>query len=112
MKHLTRNFLDNDEYKREDVWMYDDVCEKQLISVYLKDSSNPFCAKNGWCESTVQIRLPKEKMKWASEDEAPVLEIPSVYHRSLTDIITSVFQDSVACSSRELVSIVSMFRRS
>jgi hypothetical protein len=96
MKHLTWNFLDVDEYKREDVQIYDNVREKQFISAYLKDSTNPFHAKNGWCKSTVQIRLPKEKMKWASEDEAPVLEIPGVYHRSLTDIITSVFQDSVA----------------
>lgn len=96
MKRLTRNFLDDDEYKREDARIYDDVREKRLISVYLKDSSNPFRAENGWRESTVQIRLPKEKMKWASEDEAPVLEIPGVYHRSLTDVIMSVFQDSVA----------------
>ncbi|KAG1855214.1 hypothetical protein DFJ58DRAFT_841220 [Suillus subalutaceus] len=96
MKHLTRNFLDDNEYKREDAQIYYDVCEKRLISAYLKDSTNPFRAKNGWRESTVQICLPKEKMKWASEDEAPVLEIPGVYHHSLTDVITSVFQDSVA----------------
>ncbi|KAG2070080.1 hypothetical protein BDR04DRAFT_1128621 [Suillus decipiens] len=43
----------------------------------------------------VQIRLLKEKMKWISEDEASVLEIPGVYHHSLTDIITSIFQDSI-----------------
>ncbi|KAG2030541.1 hypothetical protein BDR03DRAFT_987033 [Suillus americanus] len=77
MKHLTRNFLDDDEYKREDVRIYDN------------DSTNPFHTKNGWHESTVQIRLPKEKMKWASEDEAPVLEIPGVYHHSLTDAYSS-----------------------
>jgi hypothetical protein len=37
-------------------------------------------------------------MKWATETEAPELEIPGVYHRSIVDIIESVFMDDVAAS--------------
>jgi len=43
-----------------------------------------------------RICLPKEKQRWASEEDAPELEIPGVYHCSLFDIITAVFEDDVS----------------
>jgi hypothetical protein len=70
--------------------------EKKLVEDYLKDASNPFRADNGWRESSVKIRLPKEKMKWSSETDAPELEIKGVHHRSLTNVIASVFEDSAS----------------
>ncbi|KAG2335506.1 hypothetical protein BDR05DRAFT_898361, partial [Suillus weaverae] len=70
--------------------------KKRLIAQYLEDHSNPFSARNGWKESSVYIRLPKEKVKWPSEDDAPKLEIKGVRHRSLIDIIKEVFEDGVA----------------
>jgi hypothetical protein len=96
MKRLAKSFLDDDNYRREDARTYDDVREKRLLGDYLKDKSNPFRIENGWRNSSVKIRLPKEREKFPSEDEAPEMEIPGVYHRSITDIITSVFEDSVA----------------
>lgn len=96
MRRLALDFLDDDEYRREDARVYDAVREKRLIQDYLKDRSNPFHVENGWRCSSVNIRLPKEKEKFASEEEAPEMEIPGVYHRSLTDIIVSVFQDSIS----------------
>ncbi|KAG2134481.1 hypothetical protein DEU56DRAFT_738558, partial [Suillus clintonianus] len=81
---------------KEDARNYDDVREKRLLGDYLKDKSNPFRVENGWRSSSVKIRLPKEREKFPSEDEAPEMEIPGIYHRSITDIIASVFEDSVA----------------
>ncbi|KAG1803549.1 uncharacterized protein HD556DRAFT_1227092 [Suillus plorans] len=98
MKHLGWDFLDDDNYRREDARVYDTVREKRLIQDYLKDRSNPFHMENGWHCSSVKIRLPKEKERFASEEDAPEMEIPGVYHRSLTDIITAVFQDSISCT--------------
>ncbi|KAG1840740.1 hypothetical protein F4604DRAFT_1598686 [Suillus subluteus] len=95
MKHLTRVFLDDDEYRKEDMRIFDDVQEKRLIKEYLKDRSNPFRVENGWRSSSVKIRLPKEKVKFTSEEDAPELEITGVHHRSLTDVIRSVFEDSI-----------------
>ncbi|KAG2337489.1 hypothetical protein BDR05DRAFT_978478 [Suillus weaverae] len=54
--------------------------------------------ENGWHCSLVKICLPTEKEKFTSEEEAPEMEIPGVYHCSLTDIIMSVFQDSISCT--------------
>jgi len=96
VKRLFHTFLDDDEYRREDARQYNDIREKKLVEDYLKDHTNPFHATHGWKESSVRIRLPKEKMKWPSEVDAPEIEIKGVRHRSLTEIITSVFKDSVA----------------
>ena len=94
--HRLTTFLDDDQYRREDARMFNLPREKKLVEDYLKDASNPFRADNGWRESSVKIRLPKEKMKWSSETDAPELEIKGVHHRSLTNVIASVFEDSAS----------------
>ncbi|KAG2112883.1 hypothetical protein DEU56DRAFT_749192, partial [Suillus clintonianus] len=70
--------------------------ELKLLDEYLKNKSNPFQEEYGWRQSTVKIRLPKEKVKFASEADAPELEIPGVHHRCLTDLITHVFENEVS----------------
>ncbi|PCH39582.1 hypothetical protein WOLCODRAFT_86000, partial [Wolfiporia cocos MD-104 SS10] len=57
-----------------------------------------FSAADGWNKSSVTVRLLKEKEKWADESEAPQLEVPDVYHRSLLDIIKTVCRDPEASS--------------
>ena len=94
--HRLMTFLDDDQYRRADARIFNIPREKKLVEDYLKDTSNPFHADNGWWESSVKIPLPKEKMKWPSETAAPQLEIKGVHHRSLTNVITSVFEDSAS----------------
>ena len=53
--------------------------------------------RNGWQESTVNIKLPDEKI-CQKEADAPVLEIPGVFHRSLIEVITTALQDDSAKS--------------
>jgi hypothetical protein len=55
MKCLTWDFLDDNNYRREDAQTYDDVCEKRLLQDFLKDRLNPFHVENGWHCSTVKI---------------------------------------------------------
>jgi hypothetical protein len=75
--------------------IFDDVREKRLVKEYLTDQSNLFRVENGWRSSSVKICLPKEKVKFTSEEDAPELEITGIHHHSLTDIITSVFEDTI-----------------
>lgn len=89
-------FLDDPLFCQKDAVGITHTRESKLLDRYLDDKSNPFQEEYGWCESTVRIRLPKEKQKWASEEDAPELEIPGVYHRSLIDIITAVFEDDIS----------------
>jgi hypothetical protein len=58
-------------------------------------SKSPLTNRNGWRESTVKIKLPAEKVS-QREDDAPVLEIPGVYHRSLIEVVTTALQDDNA----------------
>ena len=57
--------------------------------------STPFANTNRWKKSSVYIRLPCEKVL-QEEDTAPILEVPSVYHRSLIEVITTALQDAAA----------------
>jgi len=91
-------YIDDPLFNKEDARGFSHTREKKLLDDFLKDRSNPFRTEHGWRQSSVEIRLSKEKVKWDSEEDAPVLEIPGVYHRSITDIITSVFEDTVASS--------------
>ncbi|KAH7921017.1 hypothetical protein BV22DRAFT_1107414 [Leucogyrophana mollusca] len=89
-------FLQDPLFDPKDLPGFNHAREAKLLDNYLKNKANPFREENGWQRSTVRIRFPKERTTWPSETDAPELEIPNVLHRSLSDIITSVFQDDVS----------------
>ncbi|KAH9480133.1 hypothetical protein JR316_0006730 [Psilocybe cubensis] len=60
------------------------------------NSGLAFKHEDGWIKSTVQIPLPCEQAKHLSEDAAPVLEVPNVYHCSLIATIKAALQDESA----------------
>ncbi len=49
-----------------------------------------------WKEDSVEIPLPQKGFSWSSEADAPVIKIDGVWHRLLTEVLTSAFQDSSA----------------
>ncbi|KAG2033983.1 hypothetical protein BDR03DRAFT_935455 [Suillus americanus] len=89
-------FFEDPLFRSEDAIGITHAHESKLLDKYLDDKTNPFREEYGWQESMARIHLPKEKQKWASEEDAPELQIPGVYHRSLVDIITAVFKDDVS----------------
>ncbi|KAF8838869.1 hypothetical protein BDN67DRAFT_991113 [Paxillus ammoniavirescens] len=74
--------------------------EKKHIEKYLCNNTNPFRAEHGWCMSSVTVQLPKEKVKWdsAEDPDIPIIHIDSIHHCCITNIIVSVFQDSITSS--------------
>jgi hypothetical protein len=72
-------FIDDPLFNKEDAHGFSHTREKKLLNNFLKDKSNPFWTEHGWRQSSVDISLPKEKVKWNSEEDAPVLTIPGVY---------------------------------
>ncbi|KAG1864616.1 hypothetical protein C8R48DRAFT_656144 [Suillus tomentosus] len=89
-------FLRDPSFKQADLVGFNHTRESKQLDDYLDGRSNPFHEHYGWQRSTVKIRLPNEKAKFPSETDAPELAIPGVYHRSLVDIITCVFEDDVS----------------
>lgn len=95
LQRLT-GFVGDPLFNNMDAASFSHTRESKNIDAYLEKKSNPFREEYGWHHSAVKIRLPKEGTKWNAETEAPELEISGVHHRSITDIIESVFQDDVA----------------
>ncbi|KAG2032551.1 hypothetical protein BDR03DRAFT_873697, partial [Suillus americanus] len=87
-------FFKDPLFHSEDAIRITHACESKLLNKYLDNKMNPFLEEHGWQESMARICLPKEK-KWASEEDAPELQIPGVYHCSLVHIITAVLEDDV-----------------
>jgi len=75
---------------RRELRRLDGEANSDGASVHLK-------TQNAWRESTVKLKLPAEKV-CQKEADAPILEIPGVYHRSLIEVITTALQDSSAKS--------------
>lgn len=55
-----------------------------------------FPSKDGWKETSVMIRLPAEKVRHTSEDDAPRFEVDGLFYRPLKDVIVSAFQEATA----------------
>lgn len=91
LDRLTR-LLVNSPIKPEELIGFLHTCEEQQMDKYLKAKDNPFQAEYGWHKSSIKIRLPKEKVKFPSESDAPEIMVGSIWHRDLTDIIVNVFQ--------------------
>ncbi|KAG2154065.1 hypothetical protein DEU56DRAFT_726530 [Suillus clintonianus] len=91
-------FLCDPRFNSADLVGFSHAREIKQLDDYLERKSNPFCEEYEWQQSTVKIRLSNERAKFPSENDTPQLEIPGVYHRSLTDIITQTFEDDVSTS--------------
>jgi hypothetical protein len=55
-----------------------------------------FLPKDGWKETPVKIRLPAERVRHASEGDAPEFEVNGVFYRPLIGVIISAFQEAAA----------------
>jgi hypothetical protein len=89
------SFVSDPLFRHADALSFSHTREVKNMDAYLQDKANPFREEYGWHKSAVKIRLPKEGTKWPSETDAPELEIPGVYHRSIVDIIESIFTGNV-----------------
>jgi hypothetical protein len=99
LQSLVDNVLLADDYDNTHLKNFSVRSElRRLDGDFEKDSSSlPFSHENGWKKSTVRIKLPAEGVK-QTEDSAPELEVPGVYHRSLLEVFTTALQDESAKS--------------
>ncbi|SJL13966.1 uncharacterized protein ARMOST_17418 [Armillaria ostoyae] len=59
----------------------------------LDTDSVPMDGTDGWFHDRVTLHLPQKDVRHNSEQEAPTLDIPDVWHRSILDVVRSAFQD-------------------
>ena len=70
--------------------------ENARLDMYIRKGGHPFKTQDGWHKATLEIPLPVEGQQIGSEDQAPRISIPGLYHRRITDIIRSVCASDVA----------------
>ncbi|KAK0436054.1 uncharacterized protein EV420DRAFT_1246351, partial [Desarmillaria tabescens] len=61
---------------------------------HLDSDSPPVFAADGWIRDHVTLYLPQTGVCHASEEEAPTLDIPDIWHGSLLDIVRLAFEDA------------------
>lgn len=80
------------EFSLEDMKAYSSDREHRLLDNY-HEPSGVFSAADGWQETSVKIRLPKEDVKYPSETDAPEFEVKGLWYRRLREVIKSAFED-------------------
>lgn len=80
-------------YDAKDLKGFTHAREMKLLDKYLQTQNNPFNEEHGWKCSSVSFHLPKEKTCFASEEDAPTITVDGIYHRDLTDVVKSAFED-------------------
>ncbi|OJT15888.1 hypothetical protein TRAPUB_1049, partial [Trametes pubescens] len=76
-----------------DLAKFDASHEVQRLDTYTEDvDGSPLSARDGWVNGSVAIRLPKEKVRYTSEEAAPTFTVTGVYYRPLVDVIQSAYQ--------------------
>ena len=99
LQSLVNNVLLADDYDREHLKNFSARSEIRRLDTEpgKGSSSTPFTHENGWKQSTVRIKLPAENVN-QTEDSAPELEVPGVYHRSLLEVFITAVQEESAKS--------------
>ncbi|KAK0495236.1 hypothetical protein EDD18DRAFT_1354451 [Armillaria luteobubalina] len=90
LNHLVTDILHVPDFSANDLKDFNANHEaKQLDSDTL-----PMFAANGWICDHITLQLLQSGVCHASEDAAPSLNIPNVWHHSLLDIVCLAFQDT------------------
>ncbi|KAI0369443.1 hypothetical protein BV20DRAFT_946216 [Pilatotrama ljubarskyi] len=83
------------EYRREHINDFNANRENDRLDKH-GETPNTFAPEDGWRVGSVKIRLPKERHRHASEEDAPVLEVSEVYYRSLLSVFKAACEDASA----------------
>ncbi|KAI0737908.1 hypothetical protein C8Q80DRAFT_1263018 [Daedaleopsis nitida] len=90
---LTRGVFQEPGFNVADLAHFDAAHEVRRLDEYVEtDERSPLSAKDGWTQSSVHVRLPKEGVRYESEEHAPLFAVEGLWHRSLPQVIRSALQ--------------------
>ncbi|EIW52144.1 uncharacterized protein TRAVEDRAFT_24454 [Trametes versicolor FP-101664 SS1] len=91
---LAGGLLQHPDFRAADVANFNAAREGDRLDSYYEESeTSPLSPRDGWIHSSVKIRVPKEGVCYASEEEAPEFVVDGLYHRSLVDVIDAAYRD-------------------
>ena len=82
------------DFEREDLRGFSMSKEEKRLD--RNSMSEEGLLSDGWIKATVRIPLPMEKARYASEADAPHMNVPGVLHRKIIPVIRSVCEDKSA----------------
>ena len=59
-----------------------------------EEEHSPFSVKDGWQKSNVSVRIPKEGVRYASEEDVPVFTLEDVWYRPFREVIQSALKQT------------------
>ena len=90
---LVQNVLLSTDFKREDLVGFRAANEAERVDQSLNVQSR-FSADDGWIETSIEIVLPAEGVRHASESVAPKFKVPGLLHRRLLHVIKAALQET------------------
>jgi hypothetical protein len=97
LDNLVHDVILADDFKKDDLIGFHATREVERLDKVDTPQSR-FSAEDGWNETSVKISLPAEKVKHATEVDAPTFDIPGLFHRRLTHVIKAALQETAAKS--------------
>ncbi|KAI0754052.1 hypothetical protein C8Q80DRAFT_1225985 [Daedaleopsis nitida] len=93
MNLLTRGVLQEPGFDIKHLEHFDAAREVRRLDDYIEEAdSSPFSANDGWIRGEVYVRLPKEGVCHASEEDTPKFTVKDMWHRSLPQVIRAALQ--------------------
>jgi hypothetical protein len=92
VQRLTEDVLKAPDFNADDMKDFSVQREESRLDSYC-EPEGIFSAADGWREGSVKIKLPKEGVKYASETDAPQVEIKGIWHRPLLDTVKAMYED-------------------
>ena len=70
--------------------------ESERLDKYCEESDSPFSGDSRWIETSINISVPCEKVKHASESDAPVFTVKNLFYRRPLEVIKSAYREAAA----------------
>ena len=96
--NLLAKLMEDKSFRTTELQNFSAQRENARLDKYIREGGHPFKMHDGWHEATLEIPLPIEGEPIGSEDQAPRLSIPGLFHRRITDIIKAVCASHVVQS--------------
>ncbi|KAI0666052.1 hypothetical protein C8Q78DRAFT_985227 [Trametes maxima] len=95
LDHLVKDVLLAPDFLPEDLQGFSAKTELRRMSNHA-NGPHDFPAEDGWCKASVEIPLPKAKVKHDSEAYAPIFTVENIVYRPLLASIKAAYEDAVA----------------
>ncbi len=99
LDRLVKDVIMAPDFNRDELKQFSASREGQRVDDWIDEdsaASKDFQIEDGWHEASVKIRVPCERSKWPTEQDAPLFDVPGVFYRKLMDIIKTTLASATA----------------